>query len=231
MKDPERTSYLNKAKNFLSTPAGIAPHFSAPPFSSGHCLSHHHNEDFICRLETFCMRHNAAAEYSAGAAGITAVFLSDQKNRLFMQSGRDCAIFLRLLTCEGFHAAERFCRGSDLGKRRSCHSENFPVYQLVLIGVMADCIRGASGMQHSEIEGDCSAPLPRILGLVLVLACGFGANHLWYANQALYDSYPTVDNPYFQVNQYNTRGMIYSFLHQFNIMQVKHPKGIRRRTY
>ena len=61
-------------------------------------------------------------------------------------------------------------------------------------------------------------PLPRILGLVLVLACGFGANHLWYANQALYDSYPTVDNPYFQVNQYNTRGMIYSFLHQFNIM-------------
>ena len=24
MKDPERTSYLNKAKKFLSTPAGIA---------------------------------------------------------------------------------------------------------------------------------------------------------------------------------------------------------------
>ena len=60
---------------------------------------------------------------------------------------------------------------------------------------------------------------------MLVLACGFGANHLWYANQALYDSYPTVDNPYFQVNQYNTRGMIYSFLHQFNIMQVKAPEG------
>ncbi|MGN0134268.1 MAG: LTA synthase family protein, partial [Anaerotignum sp.] len=37
--------------------------------------------------------------------------------------------------------------------------------------------------------------------------------------------YPTVDNPYFQVNQYNTRGMIYSFLHQFNITQMKAPEG------
>ena len=89
----------------------------------------------------------------------------------------------------------------------------------------------ASGVQLSEIEGYCTAASAADSGLVLVLACGFGANHLWYANQTLYDSYPTVDNPYFQVNQYNTRGMIYSFLHQFNIMQVKAPEGILRRTY
>ena len=69
------------------------------------------------------------------------------------------------------------------------------------------------------------AAAPRIVGIVLVIACAFGANQLWYADKARYDAYPTVDNPYFQVNQYNTRGMIYSFLHQFNITQMEAPEG------
>lgn len=103
--------------------------------------------------------------------------------------------------------------------------KTFPVYQLVLIGVMLIVFAALPVCSFLKSKAIALPPLPRILGLVLVLACGFGANHLWYANQALYDSYPTVDNPYFQVNQYNTRGMIYSFLHQFNIMQVKAPEG------
>ena len=89
----------------------------------------------------------------------------------------------------------------------------------------ADCIRGTSGMQLSEIEGYCTAASAADSGACACAPAALGPNHLWYANQTLYDSYPTVDNPYFQVNQYNTRGMIYSFLHQFNIMQVKAPEG------
>ena len=99
MKDPERTSFLNKAKKISFHARRHRTHTSLLPplFHHGHCLSHHHNEDFICRLEHSACAHNAAAEYSAGAAGITAVFLSDQKNRLFMQSGRDCLIFFAVV--------------------------------------------------------------------------------------------------------------------------------------
>lgn len=95
MKDPERLLTLIKQKNFFPRPpALLLTLLCCRRFHHGHCLSHHHNEDFICRLEHSACAHNAAAEYSAGAAGITAVFLSDQKNRLFMQSGRDCADIL-----------------------------------------------------------------------------------------------------------------------------------------
>ena len=45
------------------------------------------------------------------------------------------------------------------------------------------------------------------------------------ASQPLYDSFPTIGNPNFQVNQYASRGLIYSFLHQANAMQVKKPNG------
>ena len=103
--------------------------------------------------------------------------------------------------------------------------KTFPVYQLVLLGVMLIVFAALPVCSSLKSKATALPPLPRILGLVLGLACGVGANHLWYAKHALYDSYPTVDNPYFQVHQYNTRGMIYSFLHQFNILQVKAHEG------
>lgn len=103
--------------------------------------------------------------------------------------------------------------------------KTFPFYQILAIGGMLVLFAALLVFSFRK-----SQPLPlraahRIGGIVLVIACGFGANHLWYQKEALYDSYPTVDNPYFQVNQYNTKGMIYSFLHQCNIMQVKSPEG------
>ena len=68
------------------------------------------------------------------------------------------------------------------------------------------------------------APKARLKGIGGVLLCALLLNFC-YASQPLYDSFPTIGNPNFQVNQYGSRGLIYSFLHQANVMQVKKPDG------
>lgn len=40
-----------------------------------------------------------------------------------------------------------------------------------------------------------------------------------------------MENPYFQVNQYNTRGLVYSFFHQINIMRLQAPEGYDKALY
>lgn len=103
--------------------------------------------------------------------------------------------------------------------------KTFPIYQLILIGLLLVLFAVLLVLSFRKSKGTALPAVPRLVGILLVIACGFGANQLWYTDKALYDGYPTVDNPYFQVNQYNTRGMIYSFLHQFNITQMKEPEG------
>lgn len=71
----------------------------------------------------------------------------------------------------------------------------------------------------------------RIIGVVLILASAYGANQHWYADKELYDAFPTLENPYFQVNQYNTKGMVYSFLHQYNITHMKAPEGYQASSF
>lgn len=103
--------------------------------------------------------------------------------------------------------------------------KTFPVYQLVLIGLMLAAFVVLLVLSFRK-SGKIMLPIvPRAIGLVLVIACAFGANQFLYADKTRYDAYPTVDNPYFQVNQYNTKGMIYSFLHQYNITQMTAPEG------
>lgn len=103
--------------------------------------------------------------------------------------------------------------------------KTFPVYQLVLIGLMLAAFVVLLVLSFRK-SGKTMLPIvPRAIGLVLVIACAFGANQFLYADKTRYDAYPTVDNPYFQVNQYNTKGMIYSFLHQYNITQMTAPEG------
>ncbi len=103
--------------------------------------------------------------------------------------------------------------------------KTFPTYQIILIGVLTLFCIALPILSFIKSKKTNLPVLPRLVGVAAVLACAFGANHLWYADKGLYDSYPTVDNPYFQVNQYNTKGMIYSFFHQYNITQMKAPEG------
>ncbi len=109
--------------------------------------------------------------------------------------------------------------------------KTFPVYQLVLIGLLLLAFAALLILSFRKSKPAELSLLPRIIGLVLVIACGFGANQFIYADKGRYDGYPTVDNPYFQVNQYNSKGMIYSFLHQFNITKMKAPEGYSAKTF
>lgn len=103
--------------------------------------------------------------------------------------------------------------------------KTFPAYQLVLIGLLLLAFAVLLVLSFTKSQKTALPPIPRVIGLVLVIACTFGANQFIYADKARYDAYPTVDNPYFQVNQYNTKGMIYSFLHQYNITKMTAPEG------
>ena len=103
--------------------------------------------------------------------------------------------------------------------------KTFPAYQLVLIGLLLLAFAVLLVLSFTKSKKTALPPLPRVIGLALVIACAFGANQFIYADKARYDAYPTVDNPYFQVNQYNTKGMIYSFLHQYNITKMTAPEG------
>lgn len=103
--------------------------------------------------------------------------------------------------------------------------KTFPMAQIIGIAILLIAFIALLVLSFLKSKGAAIPAMPRLAGILLVILCAFGANHFWYANKVLYDGYPTVDNPYFQVNQYNTKGMIYSFLHQFNITQMKAPEG------
>ena len=118
-----------------------------------------------------------------------------------------------------------------LAKETLAIVKTFPVYQILGIGVLLIAFAALLILSFRKSKSADIPLLPRLAGIVIVLACAFGANHFWYADKALYDGYPTVDNPYFLVNQYNTKGMIYSFLHQFNITQMKAPAGYRASAF
>ena len=112
-----------------------------------------------------------------------------------------------------------------LVKETAAILKTFPPYQIALIALMILGFIALIALSFIKTKPVKIAPVPRIIGLVLVIVCAFGANSKIYADKGRYDAYPTVDNPYFQVNQYNTKGMIYSFLHQYNITQMTAPEG------
>jgi phosphoglycerol transferase MdoB-like AlkP superfamily enzyme len=71
----------------------------------------------------------------------------------------------------------------------------------------------------------------QLIGCLVILLFGCGANALLYSNTELYSQYPVIDNPYFEVNQYSSKGLIYSFCHQFNITRVTPPEGYDKGTF
>lgn len=71
----------------------------------------------------------------------------------------------------------------------------------------------------------------RICGCILLLIIGYSVNTFWYADKELYNSYPVLENPYFEVNQYNSKGLIYSFFHQFNITRITPPQDYNKSLF
>lgn len=68
-------------------------------------------------------------------------------------------------------------------------------------------------------------PACRISALVVTLAFAVFMNTIYYSSTPFYNRYPVEGNIYFPVNHYNSKGFIYSFLQNFNTMQIQKPAG------
>ena len=60
-----------------------------------------------------------------------------------------------------------------------------------------------------------SVPI-RITGICTVFIIGAVSNNFLYTNAELYNSFAVEGNQYFEVNQYGSKGFIYSFCHKIN---------------
>jgi len=81
------------------------------------------------------------------------------------------------------------------------------------------------------ITGKKFDPKVRILALLGILLISFGINHFCYKNNRLYERFPVEGNIYFQVNHYNSKGLVYCFLHNVNTLIVQKPEGYSENTY
>ena len=75
-----------------------------------------------------------------------------------------------------------------------------------------------------------SVPI-RISGILGVIIIGAISNNFVYKSANLYNIFAVEGNQYFEVNQYGSKGFIYSFCHKFNSMQVKAPVGYNSTYY
>ena len=65
----------------------------------------------------------------------------------------------------------------------------------------------------------------RICSVVLSLITVFAANTFLYSKDSLYNKFAVNGNIYFDVNQYASKGFVYSFIYKFNTMQIEKPEG------
>lgn len=84
----------------------------------------------------------------------------------------------------------------------------------ILILILAAVFFSTKPMKHSL----------RILGILTIIIGGNVTNAVFYQDDRLYDAFPVEGNYYFKVNHYVSKGFVYSFLHDYNTMQVKKPE-------
>lgn len=71
----------------------------------------------------------------------------------------------------------------------------------------------------------------RIVGCILTVTVALLFNSVYYVSESYYDRFPVDGNYYFQVNHYNSKGFVYSFLHNFNTMKIEKPLGYLSTNY
>ncbi|WMI81519.1 LTA synthase family protein [Anaerotignum sp. MB30-C6] len=109
--------------------------------------------------------------------------------------------------------------------------KTFPAMQLLLIALLLIILMLALFFSFRFSKNQRPTWKTRILGCVTFFVIAFGSNTYWYTDKELYGSYPVIDNPYFEVNQFNSKGLIYSFCHQFNITRIAPPEGYKKSTF
>ena len=74
-------------------------------------------------------------------------------------------------------------------------------------------------------RSDSLTNVKRASGAFICAFCFFGLLNTVYSNTELYDSFPVNGNIYFKVNQYASKGFLYSFLYDTNNLKVDKPDG------
>lgn len=74
-------------------------------------------------------------------------------------------------------------------------------------------------------RSDSLTNVKRASGAFICAFCFFGLINTVYSNTELYDSFPVNGNIYFKVNQYASKGFLYSFLYDTNNLKVDKPNG------
>ena len=223
-----KASFRNKGKKFISTPAGtgVTILFFAV-FITG--LVYLITTTQILRVGWRIIQAPTMLLLNILPVLLVILLLYFLTRRLFFSISLSGVVFLFFAVADRIKVSMRqeplLPTDLTLVKEVLTILKTFPPYQLVLMGLMLVVFVFLLVFSYKKSGKADLRPVPRLLGILLVIGCGFGANQFWYADKGLYDGYPTVDNPYFQVNQYNTKGMIYSFLHQFNITQMEPPEG------
>ena len=65
----------------------------------------------------------------------------------------------------------------------------------------------------------------RIILASLTVVLSVILNFTAYSSDSLYDSFPVEGNIYFDVNQYASKGFVYSFIYKLNSMRIEKPDG------
>lgn len=74
-------------------------------------------------------------------------------------------------------------------------------------------------------RSDSLTKVKRISGALCCFFCFIGMLNTVYSNSELYDKFPVSGNIYFKVNQYASKGFLYSFLYDTNNLKVEKPEG------
>ena len=226
--DKTKLSFLYKVKQFLSKPSGIALAILFwSVFLTG--ITYLITTSQILRVGWRILQAPTMLFWNILPVLLLILLLFFLTGKLFFSVSGTAVLFLFFAVVDRVKVIMRqeplLPTDLTLVKETVAILKTFPAYQLVLIGLMLLAFAALLVLSFIKSGKTAVSPIPRVIGLVLVIACAFGANQFIYADKTRYDAYPTVDNPYFQVNQYNTKGMIYSFLHQYNITKMTAPEG------
>ncbi|MCI1930600.1 MAG: LTA synthase family protein [Clostridia bacterium] len=73
--------------------------------------------------------------------------------------------------------------------------------------------------------------IKRMIGLIAVICAAFILNSTLYTSDKLYGSFAVDGNIYFEVNQFDSKGFMYSFIYKFNTMKIKKPDGYDKQYF
>lgn len=178
MKDPERTSYLNKAKKFLSTgPPALRSHFSAPPFSSRALFISSPQRRFyyvgwnILHAPTMLLLNILPV-----LLALLLFFFLTRKIGFSCSLVGIVLIFFAVVDRVKVSMRQEPLLPTDLtlAKEVIAILKTFPVYQLVLIGVMLIVFAALPVCSFLKSKAIALPPLPRFWGLCLCLPAALG---------------------------------------------------------